>query len=101
MQLEDQDRSDDSDDLNNQSDPFLLDDPIEEFKELSSAENNQEGNYDLNKGLSVRIVAYREMVQLSKTNPQKLRSLISLRTLEVTNQENQDLQELSSSENRG
>jgi len=83
-------------------DLYLLDDACEEIKENieNAAQNKKEENYDLNKGLSLKVSSDRKVIQCSKTNSQKLTTVISLRTLEVTNQESQNLEELNPSENR-
>lgn len=61
---------------------------------------NPKETYDLKKGLKLSIAGDRSIINCSKTNSQKLTSVISLRTLELTSQEDQNLQELDPSENR-
>lgn len=83
-----------------QQDLYLMDDPCEETKEVPQGQNNKEEAYDLNKGLSLTVSSDRKVIRCSKLQSQKLTTVISLRTLEVTSQENQNFEELAPSESR-
>lgn len=83
-----------------QQDIYSMDDPCEETKEVPQDQNKKEEAYDLNKGLSLTVSADRKVIRCSKLQSQKLTTVISLRTLEVTSQENQNLEELAPSESR-
>lgn len=77
---------------------WLIEDACEPI--APNQKKNPKENYDLKKGLKLSISGDRNIINCSKTNSQKLTSVISLRTLELTSQENQNIQELDPSENR-
>lgn len=74
----------------------LVEDPVEEIKEKV----NSEEKYDLKKGLQLFINSDRKNIHISTESSQKLTNVISIRTLEVTNQENQNIQEMNPSDSR-
>lgn len=95
-------------DPNEKSDPILekpsslwdKEDPCEEINQNAASLQNPSQSYDLKKGIKLSVSADRNIIQCSKTQAQKLSTVISLRTLEVTSQENQVLDELNPSDNR-
>ena len=76
-----------------------MDDPIEPIIE-NPLQVSQQHSYDLKKGIKLSVNSDRNIIHCSKTQSQKLTTVISLRTLEVTSQENQVLEELNPSESR-
>ncbi len=83
----------------NRPNVWEIDDPSEPFLE-NPLQVLQKQSYDLQKGIKLSINSDRSIIRCSKTQSQKLPIVISLRTLEVTSQENQVFEELNPSENR-
>ena len=76
------------------------DDPLENNEAHLFINQNQNQNYDLKKGIRLTVASDRKEIHCSKSNNQKLSTVVSLRTLELTSQENQVLDELNPSDNR-
>lgn len=77
---------------------FSDDDETIEILEKNAQQKKSE--YDLKKGLQLEVTTERTQVQVSTENSQKLTTVVSLKTLEVTYQENQNFEELAPSEDR-